>query len=376
MPPIITKQELATLATTKCVVTLHSRKVYDVTDFLSEHPGGGDIIQEYTGKDITDALKDPMSHMHSESAYEMLDDNYCIALLASDEEAKKLLTDDNRLAFKLQPSQAIAEGSASVTSEEQMEIVTDFSSDYAQNKFLDLNKPLLPQVLFASYNKEFYLEQIHKPRHYGKGSAPIFGNVLEPLSKTAWYVVPIFWVPLDIYCCTVALKSIPVLGFLPCYLFGLLLWTLVEYILHRFLFHIEKWLPDHPLAFTAHFLLHGVHHYLPMDRLRLVMPPAMFVILCTPLYHLCHFVFRKYDVSMSIFAGALMGYILYDIVHYSLHHTRLPQVMKDIKKHHLDHHYKDYDVAYGVTSQLWDYVFGTMVKNDGSSRLMQTYKQK
>ena len=53
---------------------------------------------------------------------------------------------------------------------------------------------------------------------------------------------------------------------------GLLLWTLTEYWLHRLLFH---WEPDHPLGNRLHFIIHGVHHDHPNDRLRLVMPPAV-----------------------------------------------------------------------------------------------------
>ena len=51
-----------------------------------------------------------------------------------------------------------------------------------------------------------------------------------------------------------------------CFVFGNLIWTILEYTLHRFLFHIDRLLPDHPAALTVHFLMHGIHHYLPMDR--------------------------------------------------------------------------------------------------------------
>jgi len=47
---------------------------------------------------------------------------------------------------------------------------------------------------------------------------------------------------------------------------GNVIWTILEYGLHRFLFHVDYYLPDKPVFLTAHFLLHGVHHYLPMDR--------------------------------------------------------------------------------------------------------------
>lgn len=405
--PVITKEELRREIDgedRKCLVTLYNRKVYDVTPFIDEHPGGGDIVLAYNGLDITEALKDPLSHFHSETAYEMLDEMYYVAILATDEEAKKILTDENRKSFKLRSTSDpdeqnnehdpehnnIGYGTTTATSndnnlvhttpgrgtaEVELHITTDFDKDYKTHKFIDLKKPLFPQVFFAKYNKEFYLEQVHKPRHYGKGSAPIFGNFLEPLSKTPWYVVPMIWIPFDIYCCTLALSNnFSPFAFVLLYALGLCLWTLIEYVLHRFLFHIERWLPDHPVAFTAHFLLHGVHHYLPMDRLRLVMPPAMFVILCTPIYKFCHFVFRDYNISMSVFCGGLMGYVMYDVTHYSLHHKKLPEFMKEVKKHHLDHHYKNYDLGYGVTSKFWDSVFGTSMRDDVPSRLLKGFK--
>lgn len=352
--PIITKQELADLtARGSVLVTVDHRKVYDVSSFLDEHPGGGDLITEYAGKDITEILKDPMSHMHSDVAYEMMDDMYRVAILATEEEAKKLLTDENRESFTLKS----AEGKDSA---KELYVETDFGQDFSKHGFIDLRKPLLMQVLTAKYNKEFYLEQIHKPRHYGKGSAPIFGNFLEPISKTPWFVIPMIWIPADCYALYCALQGSHVLTVAALYMLGLFIWTLLEYLLHRFLFHVEYYLPDHPIAFTVHFLLHGVHHYLPMDRLRLVMPPALLVALTTPFYMLVHVVFAyNYYHAMAVFAGSFMGYIMYDCCHYFLHHVQLPAFMKEIKRNHLDHHYKDYNLGYGVTSKFWDHVFGT-----------------
>lgn len=362
--PIITKEELAAQCKGHCLVTVDNRKVYNVTSFLDEHPGGGEIIAEYNGKDITEILKDPLSHIHSMVAYEMLDEMYLIAILATDEEAKKLLTDENRESFILE---------ADKYSDDELNVVTDFNKDYEHNKFIDLNKPLLLQVLFAKYDKEFYLAQVHKPRHYGKGSAPIFGNFLEPISKTPWYMIPLLWIPADCYALSLALQGASVFTVLCLFTLGLFIWTLLEYCMHRFLFHLEYYLPDHPVAFTVHFLLHGVHHYLPMDRLRLVMPPALLIALTIPFYYLAHAVFfYNYYHAMSVFAGAFMGYVMYDCCHYFLHHVSLPQFMKEIKKAHLDHHYKDYDLAYGVTSKFWDDIFGTAMFDDPNSRLLNT----
>jgi hypothetical protein len=95
---------------------------------------------------------------------------------------------------------------------------------------------------------------------------------------------------------------------------------MLEYGLHRFLFHIDEWLPDRPLFLTLHFLLHGIHHYLPMDRfvlfartqlamlihvirLRLVMPPALFGALQLPFTRLAYVLFPT-PVANGIIAGA------------------------------------------------------------------------
>lgn len=360
--PIITPQEFDDQSISSILVSVNHRKVYDVSSFLDDHPGGGDIIEPYRGKDITDVLKDPLIHEHSDNVYLMLDDTYLVAILATPEEAAKIVTDENRQLFTLTRD-----------AEDALHVTTDFGRDFERHGFLDLSKPLLMQVLFATYTKEFYLEQIHKPRHYGMGrSAPIFGNFLEPLSKTPWWIVPLLWVPADIYLVSIALQGAGPVAVALLFGLGLCIWTLVEYCLHRFVFHIEYYLPDHPLALTLHFLLHGVHHYLPMDRLRLVMPPSLLVILTTPLYHLAHLVFfYNYFHAMSVFAGAFLGYVMYDVTHYSLHHKQLPPYFKVLKKHHLDHHYKNYDLAYGVSSMFWDNVFGTSMSNV-ESRLLET----
>jgi len=124
-----------------------------------------------------------------------------------------------------------------------------------------------------------------------------------------------------------------------CFFAGNIIWTILEYTLHRFLFHVDHYLPEANWALLLHFLLHGIHHYLPMDRLRLVMPPTLFLALETPFTNLAHLIFPK-AVANGIIAGAFTFYILYDCMHYALHHTRLPQYMAEMKRYHLAHHYK------------------------------------
>jgi len=380
--PTINRSELKDRNTAKsCYVTLGT-KVYDITDFLESHPGGGDLILEYGGKDITEILKDEDSHTHSESAYEILDESL-IGFVATDDiliATTKSSHPDSILPLppsKSGEAELKADGctdiedakplyeSTGMSSAEDLSRETDLQQDYKKFKFLDLEKPLLLQMWFGGFEKDFYLEQVHRPRHYkGGASAPLFGNFLEPLSLTPWWVVPTVWLPPVTYGTYISRQGVSSWGEVAMYwCFGLFLWTLVEYVLHRFLFHLDKFLPNNRVALTLHFLLHGIHHYLPMDKLRLVMPPALFLILATPFYRLAHnvFYYNPY-AAKAVFCGGIFGYICYDLTHYFLHHKKLPSFYQELKRYHLEHHFMDYENGFGVTSKFWDVIFGTQLR--------------
>lgn len=129
-----------------------------------------------------------------------------------------------------------------MSSEEELHIPTDIVNDYRQNKFLDLNRPLFMQVFNGGFSKEFYLEQVHKPRHYKGGeSAPLFGNFLEPLSKTPWWLIPVVWLPCISFGTVTAAKGLSVVESGVWLGVGLAFWTLIEYLMHRCLFHVDEY---------------------------------------------------------------------------------------------------------------------------------------
>ncbi|KAL7666398.1 Ceramide very long chain fatty acid hydroxylase [[Candida] zeylanoides] len=360
--PLMAASEVARHCTAQSAyVTLHHRKVYDVTSFIDEHPGGGELLVPHLGGDVTAAMADIASHEHSESAYEMLDE-MLVGYVATAEEERELLNNKHHTPVEvtLQPQFDLYEFHAELPPEEVMSIQTDYAADATTHRFLDLSRPLLMQVLFGGFSKQFYLDQVHRPRHYGKGSAPLFGNFLEALSLTPWWVVPVVWLPPNLYFFAEGFRHQPVLTSMSMWAMGLFVWTLIEYCMHRFLFHLDDHLPDHPAALTLHFLLHGIHHYLPMDRYRLVLPPTLFVLLAYPFYRLVFAIFPYY-MACSGFAGGTLGYIMYDVTHYVLHHTTLPAYLQRVKKVHLEHHYKNYELGFGVTSDFWDVVFGTEI---------------
>jgi 4-hydroxysphinganine ceramide fatty acyl 2-hydroxylase len=351
-----------------CFVTL-GRNVYDVTDFVDAHPGGGDLVLEYAGKDIKDILEDQASHEHSQAAYEVLEDSH-VGFLASADGSANGKTGPEAVGNGNGTASGTPNGAngtyvhprTGMSCEEDLSKDTDISSDYKTHKFLDLSRPLFPQVWYGGFSKDFYLDQVHRPRHYKGGeSAPLFGNFLEPLTKTAWWVVPTLWLPCVSYGLYIASPGFTSpLGEAGCFAFGVFAWTLIEYIMHRFLFHLDEYLPDNRVGITLHFTLHGIHHYLPMDKYRLVMPPTLFVALALPFWKLAHGIFFwDWYMGTAAYSGGVFGYICYDMTHYFLHHQNLPLWWKQLKKYHLEHHFLDYENGFGVTSPFWDKVFGT-----------------
>ena len=221
-------------------------------------------------------MQDEISHAHSEAAYEVLDE--CLVGFAEETEyvvepkrTKLNMKSDmdgaatastmepvpdsvSDCASQIAPSELPQPSSTlpttsrplyentGMSSAEDLSRDTDPASDFRTHKFLDLNRPLIPQVWNGGFSKDFYLEQVHRPRHYrGGDSAPLFGNFLEPLTKTAWWVVPSVWLPPVIYGTWLAGRELGVLPLVLYWLTGLCIWTFVEYGLHRLLFHIDMY---------------------------------------------------------------------------------------------------------------------------------------
>ena len=140
------------------------------------------------------------------------------------------------------------------------------------------------------------------------------------------------------------------------FVLGIFFWSLGEYLLHRFVFHLE---PDSRWGRRLHFVIHGVHHDFPHDPMRLVMPPSVSVPLAVAFW----FAFRGVlgpDWSLPAFAGFLVGYLIYDMTHYHVHHHRSKNRLSlALRRYHYRHHFQQSDRGFGVTSPIWDRVFRT-----------------
>lgn len=141
---------------------------------------------------------------------------------------------------------------------------------------------------------------------------------------------------------------------------GALAWSLVEYWMHRLVFHLPV---RGPRSGQIYFIFHGVHHDYPWDTTRLVMPPVLSIALGV-LFYVGFRAALPDGPAHAAFAGFVTGYLIYDTVHY-LVHARAPKsaLLKHLRRHHLLHHFRDSEARFGVSSPLWDHVFRTTGKD-------------
>jgi sterol desaturase/sphingolipid hydroxylase (fatty acid hydroxylase superfamily) len=196
-------------------------------------------------------------------------------------------------------------------------------------------------------------------------SPKLFDNrFVDAFSRTPWFLVPIIWVPIVCGLIWRGSGQAEWHWVLMQVVLGAGFWTGAEYWLHRTVFH---WEPEHALGKRFHFIIHGVHHTWPEDKLRLVMPPAAGMMIAAVFWALAQAAAQGLSPWLSptwipgFFGGFLAGYINYDLTHYAIHHVSVKSMrLKRIRAHHMSHHYNTPERKYGFTSLLWDRLFGTL----------------
>ncbi|MFZ6009000.1 MAG: sterol desaturase family protein, partial [Bacteroidota bacterium] len=144
---------------------------------------------------------------------------------------------------------------------------------------------------------------------------------------------------------------------------GALAFTWVEYMVHRHIFHMSTYTK---LRAKFQYTVHGVHHEFPKDKDRLAMPPLLSVTIATVLLLLFRLVMG--DFVFSFLPGFLVGYAYYLSVHYMVHVYQPPNnIFKTLWINHSVHHYKHGEYVFGVSSPLWDYIYGTMKEKKANS---------
>jgi sterol desaturase/sphingolipid hydroxylase (fatty acid hydroxylase superfamily) len=138
---------------------------------------------------------------------------------------------------------------------------------------------------------------------------------------------------------------------------GLLVWSLFEYAMHRFMFHLKL---QSGFGQFVVFMLHGNHHANPSDRERNLMPPIISVPISTLVW--CLATVLVGSAGTLVFLGFMIGYVTYDGLHFACHQFPMRSgIMQRWQRHHLLHHYTREEGNFAITAIFWDRVFGSAV---------------
>jgi dihydroceramide fatty acyl 2-hydroxylase len=190
-----------------------------------------------------------------------------------------------------------------------------------------------------------------------RASPPMFDSrLLDALSRVHPAVPVIIFGPLILLLVAWGLSRVDATLLVGLLAGGYAMWTLFEYWLHRVVFHFE---PEAGIGARLHWIIHGVHHDHPNDPLRLVMPPAVSVPLAALVFALLYLAFGS-DYAPGLGAGFFAGYLVYDMLHYYLHHSRpRGRLGRMLRERHMRHHFQDETCGFGISAPYWDEVFGT-----------------
>src|SRR5258705_10594861 len=137
-------------------------------------------------------------------------------------------------------------------------------------------------------------------------------NFQEVMSKVNFYIPLFIYIPVISWFSFIAFdRGIETGNYILYLLFGIFVWSVTEYLLHRFIFHFE---PTSKLGKQLHFIFHGVHHDFPRDRKRLVMPPTASIPLSILFYILFSLFFENSLKLYSFYSGFIIGYLFYDMM--------------------------------------------------------------
>ncbi|SEU36108.1 sterol desaturase family protein [Stigmatella erecta] len=144
---------------------------------------------------------------------------------------------------------------------------------------------------------------------------------------------------------------------------GALTWFLLEYVIHRYVFH---WEGKGRLAKQFHFIAHGYHHQYPDDPHRLVMPLGVSIPLAT-LIGAGLWAVGKPSVTLPYYCGIVAAYLFYDITHWALHFLK-PRTAwgKALRAHHMAHHFACPDRNFGISNRWIDFVMGSVRRRDAA----------
>lgn len=140
-------------------------------------------------------------------------------------------------------------------------------------------------------------------------------------------------------------------------LLGLFEWMLLEYILHRYFFHIDT---SSKIFYKLFQERHHNHHLNPKVLNYTFVPVTLGLGLSAVSLLLRVAVVWSWQGAFIVTVGIWAGYLFYEYVHYAAHMLRSRNpLFRYLKIYHLKHHHQDEKLWYGVTTPFIDYLFRT-----------------
>ena len=140
---------------------------------------------------------------------------------------------------------------------------------------------------------------------------------------------------------------------------GVLMWSLLEYGLHRFVFHIRFELRNPKLKEIIN-ASHLSHHAAPRDPSKLLVRTSYGLFISGLLFALLWAASGSLYSTAGVLAGIWVGFLYYESVHYRVHLTHSASgLIAWQRRSHFYHHFTNKDRCFGVTSPLWDHVSRT-----------------
>lgn len=147
------------------------------------------------------------------------------------------------------------------------------------------------------------------------------------------------------------------LPYLSWILAGVAAWTVLEYLLHRFLFHGD---PGNSRLLPLRRTIHLHHHGRPRNAERILIRPVFSLTASGALFGLLYLLTQNFFLSAGVMTGLWTGFLYYESVHLRIHLSKREGPLLTLQRRsHFYHHYVDDRFCYGVTSPIWDFLLGT-----------------
>jgi len=226
-------------------LVIYQGVVYNVGEYMETHPGGKDLIEDELGTNIDVKFEDAE---HTKSARKIFKDLEIVGKMKNHEDTDA--SSEGQEAY-------VTKNGASHMDGDKLHCTRDF----------DYNRGLWKQIWKCDWSFEEYYTYINEPKvlvNPVRDLRLFDNNIRETLTMTFWWIIPLFWIPvvslLFYQVQEMSLYLTVAMGFV-----GFVSWTLIEYLLHRLLFHCEDLglFPRNTKVYAIHFLVHGIHHAFP-----------------------------------------------------------------------------------------------------------------